>query len=168
MKNLIIRIFISIIIFFFILYSEDKHYFNYISNNLFYSNIDFSYIKSKTNYLRGKLINKDIKYVNSNKFIYKNVERINNSYKFLCDEYYVINNFKSGVVIYIGEKEELGSTVIVNSDNGINYWYSNIENISVNLYDYIDSGKIIGSVKDSNFILTLTKDGKYLNYEKYI
>lgn len=155
-------------IFFFILYSEDKPYFYLINDQLFYSNIDFSYIKSKTNYLRGKLVHHYPSFVSASKFIYKDVNTFNNSYVFTCDENLVINNFYSGVVIFKGEKENLGNTLIIAGDNNIYYWYSNIENIPVNLYDYIEKGTIIGSVIDSKLILTLTKDGNYLSYEGLI
>lgn len=134
---------------------------------VFESDIDFQYIKSKSKYLLGSIIDNKSHFVSSNKLLAKNIEKKNNSYYLYLDPNYVITNINSGVVTFIGKKDNLGETVIVSSDNGINYWYSNIENISVNLYDYIDTDTIIGSIVDDHLILTLMKDNRYLDYEDY-
>lgn len=138
-----------------------------ISTFIFDDYFDYSYFRSKTNYLLGIFRNKS-SFVSSDKLEYKNVSKYNNSYKFITDKYYVIKNLKSGLVVYIGNKDNLGNTIIINGDNGINYWYSNLDNISVSLYDYVDINTVIGSVKDNYFYLTLMKDKEYLNYEEYI
>ena len=107
-------------------------------------------------------------FVTSEKLNYKDVIKVDDSYYFTTDYNYVLNNLASGVVIFIGEQNKLGSTIIISSDDGTNYWYSNIENINVNLYDYIEKGVIIGSTIGNSFYLTLEKNGEYLNYEDYI
>jgi len=56
----------------------------------------------------------------------------------------------------------------VNTDDGEFISISNIENISVNMYDYIDNNTIIGSVIDNYFYLSILKDDEYLSYEEYI
>ncbi len=106
--------------------------------------------------------------MSSNKLLYKSIEKYGNGYKLATDPHYVINNIKSGVVVYIGNKDDLGMTVIVESSSGVCYWYSNIEYISVNLYDYIDEEAIIGSTIDDYLILTISKDNEYLSYEDAI
>lgn len=169
LNNLFKRAFLSLIILLLISFALKNNYFyDEIYNMIYSSNIDFSYVKSKTKLLMGNILRRQEKFVSSNKLIYKNIEKINNSYKLYTDANYVINNINPGVVIFIGNKETLGYTVIVEGDNGIDYWYSNIENISVNLYDYIDSSAIIGSTISDYLILTLTKDSEYLSYEEYI
>lgn len=130
--------------------------------------IDYYYINSKTKYIIGNIIGKKEQFVSSNKLIYKSIQEYQNGYKLTTEPNYVINNIKSGIVIFIGNKENLGPTVIVESSSGVCFWYSNIENISVNLYDYIDEKKIIGSTIDDYLILTLSKDNEFLDYEEYI
>lgn len=162
------KIYLSIILFIIIsiIFMQDNIYYQ-TYKIVFESDIDFQYIKSKSKYLLGSIIDNKSHFVSSNKLLAKNIEKKNNSYYLYLDPNYVITNINSGVVTFIGKKDNLGETVIVSSDNGINYWYSNIENISVNLYDYIDTDTIIGSIVDDHLILTLMKDNRYLDYEDY-
>lgn len=146
---------------------NDKYYYEYY-NILFKNNIDFAYIRSKTSYLFGKLILNQEKYVSSEKFRYYKIEKIEDLYLLEVDEKYVINNIKSGVVCFIGEKEGLGKTIIIEGDDGITISYSNIENINVNLYDYIESGVIIGNTIDNKLIMSFKDGDKYLSYENII
>ena len=170
-KNLykyISKIYLSLILFIIIsiiLMQNNLYYQTY--KIVFESDINFQYIKSKSKFLLGSIIDNKSHFVSSNKLMAKKIEKIDNSYYLYLDTNYVLNNINSGVVTFIGKKDNLGKTVIVSSDNGINYWYSNIENISVNLYDYIDTDTIIGSIVDDHLILTLTKDNRYLDYENY-
>ncbi len=118
--------------------------------------------------LLGNLFNKKELFVSSEKIRYKNIQQFHNSYKLEVDQSYVLKSIDNGVVIFIGNKESLGPTVIINCDDGTNIWYSNLENISVNLYDYIPASTIIGSSKDNYIYLTFIKDNEYKSYEEYI
>lgn len=165
-KNYLNRILLSIIIFFFLCLIIDNKLVNqdYILKN----SIDFSYIRSKTRILFGNLINKKDLYVTSEKIIYKDISKYNNSYKLLVDSNYVIKSIEEGVVVFIGNIEGLGKTITVNSKNGVNISYSNIENISVNMYDYINKNTILGSVTNNNLYLTFEKNKEYLSYEEFL
>ncbi len=74
----------------------------------------------------------------------------------------------NGLVIYSGEKEGYGKTVIVQRADNIEIWYCNLNNIGANLYDYIKKGDTIGEVSESTLYLVFTKEGKTLDYKKYI
>lgn len=76
--------------------------------------------------------------------------------------------FKSGIVVFIGQKEEYGDTVIIQGMDGIDYWYSNVENINVKLYDYIEANTIISNAKENTLYVLFMKDEKFLNYEEYL
>lgn len=169
LNSLFIRSTIAIILLIFISVMLKLNYgYDFLYKMVYDTKIDYYYINSKTKYIIGNILGKKEKFVSSNKLIYKSIEKYQNGYKLMTEPNYVINNIKPGVVIYIGNKDDLGMTVIVESDNGICYWYSNIEYISVNLYDYIDEKKIIGSTIDDYLILTISKDKEYLNYEENI
>ncbi|MCX4248327.1 MAG: M23 family metallopeptidase [Bacilli bacterium] len=165
-KNFLNRILLSIIIFFFLCLIIDNNLINkdYILKN----SIDFSYIRSKTRILFGNLINKKDMYVTSEKIIYKDITKHNNSYKLVVDNNYVIKSLSEGVVVFIGNIEGLGKTVTICSNDGVNISYSNIENISVNMYDYINKNTIVGSVIDNNLYLTFEKNKEYLSYDEYL
>ena len=81
---------------------------------------------------------------------------------------YLVPTLNGGLIIFIGEKEEYGNTVIVQQADGVDVWYSNINNITVKLYDYVESGSFVGEVKDDYFYLVFKKDGGVLNYQDYI
>ena len=88
--------------------------------------------------------------------------------KLTVSDKYLVPNQLSGLVVFIGEKEGYGNTVIIQQANGIDLWYGNIENVSVKLYDYVEKGDLIGNTKDTNLYLVYKKDGVVLNYEDYI
>ena len=80
---------------------------------------------------------------------------------------YLVPALDSGIVIFLGDKEGYGKTVIIQQENGIDVWYSNLKEINLQLYDYIKDGSLIGSV-DEKLYLVFIKDGEILDYQKYI
>lgn len=88
--------------------------------------------------------------------------------KLTVSDKYLVPNQLSGLVVFIGEKEGYGNTVIIQQANGIDLWYGNIEDVNVKLYDYVEQGDLIGNTKDNNLYLVYKKDGEVLNYEDYI
>lgn len=142
--------------------------YNTLYKLIYEMDVDYSYISSKTKYIIGNILGNKDKYVSSNKLFYKEIKEYGNGYKLMTDNHYIINAIKSGTVIFIGNKDSLGPTVIVESASGVCFWYSGLENISVNLYDYIDTNTIIGSTLEDYLILTISKDNEYLSYEENI
>lgn len=169
LNSLFIRTIISIILLIIISCLLKFNYaYDFIYKAVNDTKIDYYYINSKTKSLIGNILGKREKFVSSNKLIYKSAEKYENGFKLTTEPNYVINSIKSGLVIFIGNKDNLGPTVIIENSSGVCFWYSNIEYISVNLYDYVDESKIIGSTIDDHLILTISKDNEYLNYEEYI
>ena len=85
----------------------------------------------------------------------------------------VINNYltpviESGIVVFIGEKENYGKTIIVQGVNGVDIWYGNVANTDIKLYDYVEKGSMLGEVNGNNLYLVFQKEGKFLNYKDYI
>jgi len=98
---------------------------------------------------------------------YKNIEDYKNSSKLTVGINEVINAVKSGIVVFIGEKDDLGNTIIIQGNDGVDIWYSNITDTDILVYDYIEAGNIIGTSNSDFIYLTISKDGKYLSYEEY-
>ena len=71
------------------------------------------------------------------------------------------------MVVFIGNKEGYGNTVIIEDLDGIYNWYGNIDNTSLKLYDYVDNGTLVGEVNNTLY-LVFSKGDKYLNYEEYL
>ncbi len=59
---------------------------------------------------------------------------------------------KSGLVRFIGEDEEgeWGKVVVVRHYDGGESWYGMLDDIHVNLYDYVDSGEVLASVSPND------------------
>lgn len=75
---------------------------------------------------------------------------------------------ESGMVVFVGEKENYGNTVIIEQIDGTDVWYGNVMNLNLKLYDYVEKGSILGNVKGNNLYLVFKKDGKTIDYTKYI
>lgn len=130
---------------------------NHMYQNVFGSPIPFSdYFESKT------------KPVFDEKLSFYKSEDYQDGVKLVVDNNYLVPSLESGMVIFIGDKDNYPNTVIIEQVNGIDVWYSNIENINVNLYDYIDKGTLIGSTIGDSLCLVYKKNGEILDYHEYI
>lgn len=106
------------------------------------------------------VFNEQLKYKDDN--LYKD------GVKLTVEDNYLIPVLQSGIVIFIGEKENYGKTVIIQQVNGIDVWYGNVNNINVKLYDYVEKGSLLGNSENNTMYLVFQKDGKYLDYKEYI
>lgn len=103
------------------------------------------------------------------KVVYKDLEEYKDGiYKVKVKSGDNISFIDSGVIIYIGNKDDLGEVIVVEQSDGVEVTYSNIINDKYKVYDYVEKGDIIGNVKEDYFYLSLEKDGKYLDYKEYI
>lgn len=143
-------------------------------NNFFYSHVyetSMPFIKINNWYEKyfGSLLffkNNNVQVFNE-KLSYSLEEPYLDGVKLTVENNYLIPSIGTGLVLFIGEKENYGNTVIISLNTGIDVWYANI-NESVKLYDYIKEGELIGTSKDSSIYLVFKKDGNILNYEEYI
>lgn len=76
--------------------------------------------------------------------------------------------YKSGIVVFVGEKENYGNTVIIQGMDGIDYWYGNVTDVAIKLYDYVESDQIIANAKDNVLYVVFMKNGAVLDFEEYI
>ena len=141
---------------------------SYIKKYLLETNFEFSKINTLYNKYIGKLTDENTEVVSGNQLLeYTSKEKYNDGVKLTVSENYNVNLLESGIVVYIGEKEGYGNTIIVQQSNGIDAWYGNIENVDVKMYDYIEKGTIIGNANKTLY-LVFQKNGEILNYEDYI
>ena len=130
---------------------------------------------SKINNLYNKYVSKlDIvdnitttQSVFNEKLEYKKIEKYNDGAKLYVSSNYLVPIQESGIVVFIGEKEDYGKVVIIQRLDGIDEWYGNISNTELKLYDYVKKGELLGEVDDELY-LVYRKNGKSLNYEEYI
>ena len=172
-KSLLIRIMLVIVLFLSlgILYRANNTFKGYIDKYLYSDSISFTRIKKFYNkYLGGVLpkikedtttlvFNEKINY-NSKKDYYEGVD-------LKVDSNYLVPALDDGMVVFIGYKEHYGNTVIIENLDGVDYWYGNISNTNLKLYDYIEKGSYIGEASEDLY-LVFSKDDNYLNYEDYL
>lgn len=171
-RKLIVRVFLSIIFVLLILIitnisSGAK---KIITKNLFETDFKFSSINKLYNKYFLSLNNEkeEDKTVNSNQNLeYTTIDDYYNGAKLDVNENYTVKLLKSGIVVYVGEKEEYGNTIIIQQSNGVDAWYGNIKDVSIKLYDYVEEGTIIGNV-DKTLYLVFQKDGIFKDYNEFI
>ncbi len=124
----------------------------FVSDNLLNKTIDFSIINKFTNKITDvfkseietpviKTETQQEKYKNGIKYIYSG-------------DVYVKD---SGIVTFVGEKEDYGNTVIIQQSNGYYAWFGNIKE-SVKLYDYVEANTVLGTSEDEYYYVLLKED----------
>ncbi|MGM9934099.1 MAG: peptidoglycan DD-metalloendopeptidase family protein [Clostridium sp.] len=85
-----------------------------------------------------------------------------------------VEAINEGVVIFAGEKEDIGKTVVIQHANKSESWYGNLEKIDVHLYDMVKKGNEVGQVtvsEDSSkgsFYLAIKEHDKFVDPNKVI
>ncbi len=139
---------------------------------LFEKSLSFNKISSTYNKLFGKTLPLDLdkgtaKTVFNDGISYNNIEKYNNGFKLTLTNN-VVQSLYDGIVVFIGEKENYGKTIIIQGTDGVDIWYGNVLNVNVTLYDYINKDTLIGETIDENLYLVFNKENEYLSYEEYL
>lgn len=139
-------------------------------NHLFTNTIPFAKINELYKKYFGTLgpsIAPETSLVFQNTSLYQSIEPWNDSYKVKLNTN-AVSFLESGIVVFSGEKENLGQTVIVQGVDGVDIWYSNLSSSNLTMYDYVEKGNILGTAIGDEIILTFVENGEYIGYEKYI
>ncbi len=147
---------------------KEKIYGYVYENNISFSKLHDLYDK----YLGGILpfdnaIVDDTVKVFSEKIVYEEKEKYNDGIKLKVDNNYLVPIIESGIVVYIGEKEGYGNTIIIQQIDGVDAWYSNV-NTNISLYDYVEKGSLLGNTKDEYLYLYFQKNGEFIDYQTAI
>lgn len=174
-RNFMTRVLITVIIFLvgMILVKSDNKIKNSILENVYNKNFEFTKLKDIYQKYFGNILSIDQLAVKEQavfreKLSYKKANTYLDGVKLTVDENYMVPILESGIVIFIGEKEGYGNTVVVEQVDGVDVYYSNISMDGVQLYDYVEKGSLLGEAKNQKLYLVFQKDGKFLNYQDYI
>ena len=131
--------------------------------------LPFTKIKTWYEDLFGEVLpkNESTQMVMDNRLVYKAIEDYKDGEVLTLSSNTLINNLTSGVVVFIGQKDGYGNVVIIQGVDGVDIWYGNITNVSVKLYDYIETNTLIGEIQDDKLYLVIKKDNEYIKYEDY-
>ncbi len=148
---------------------SDNNYLNF-KNHVFNNTLLFTKINNLYSKYFGNIIPSQVAPstpVFGQKIEYTKIEELNGSYKVSLNSR-LINSLNSGIIVFIGEKPDLGPTIIVQGVDGTDIWYSNITVQNLSLYDYIEENTILGEASADNITLTFIKDGQHISYENYL
>lgn len=95
-------------------------------------------------------------------------ELVGDHYEIKVNKGSTISSLCGGIVVFLGEKDNLGNTVIVQGNDGVDIWYGGINNTNISLYDYVEKDTILGESSNDYLNLKLMKDGKNYAYDKYL
>ena len=170
---LITRVLLAIIMFFgvLILSNYNKNIKMFVSNDVLKNNMSFTKIAGIYNKYFGNIIpikevGDESKTVFNEKINYSDIQNYVDGYSLEVTNNYLVPIINSGVVVFIGEKEDYGKTAIIQGIDEVEYWYGNMENINVGMYDYVSKGSLLGSTKGSTLYLVFQKNNEYLEYEE--
>lgn len=159
----------SIMIFSFLIYFKlDDENMSYIKDLLFTNSMQFTSFNEFYENIFGSVAPS----ISNEEFVFNDSLVVLNSesltdYELLSIDSSIITALEGGIIVYIGEKDEFGYTVIVQGNDGYDVWYGNISNTSLTLYDYISSGELIGEVNASELYLKIQNNDGILTYEEY-
>ena len=163
---------ITIIIFGSLITSKDETIKAQIYENIYNKNINFAEIKKIYNNHIGSVIPfQNIikeKEVFNESLKYNEINSYDNGIKLSLDNDYAIPILKDGIVIYIGNKDNLNKTVIIEDENGVNISYGNLDSINVKLYDYVSKNDLLGTAKNNTLYMLFEKDNKYIDYKEFL
>jgi stage IV sporulation protein FA len=142
-------------------------------DTIFSDNLSFATINNFYNkYLGGILPFKDVikngKPVFEEKLVYSEVNIYKDGVALSVVDSYLVPSIESGIVVFVGEKEDYGNVVIVQQGDGVDVWYGNVNNLSVKMYDYIEGGSLLGEAVDNKLYLVFKKEGKVIDYKEYL
>lgn len=155
-----------------IMMKTNSNFQEFVSEKIFKDNISFAYLNNLYNKYFGNILpsykNLDTEVVFNEKLEYFEYNKYLDGYKLSVQTSYLVPIIESGIVVYIGNIDNYGESVIIEGIDGVDIWYSNLENISVKLYDYVNSGTYLGEVKGEDLYLVFEKNQEYLKFEDYI
>lgn len=135
------------------------------TKNVLEENINFGYFNKLYKKFVGGNVKDETLIVSNTNLI--NYEEVDDSYKISISKEEGISNYSSGIIVYNGIKDNLGSTVIVQGNDGVDIWYSNMSLNGYSLYDYVSKGEILGNSLSDYYMITIVKDGEKIKYEEY-
>ncbi len=156
-----------------ILIRSNTNFKNGIIKYVYEDHFKFTKLKSVYEKYFGKILSVDKvapkeEAVFSEKLEYKKSNVYKDGVLLTVNSNYLVPTLESGIVVFMGEKKEYGTTVIIEQVDGVDVWYSNIKSNDIKMYDYIEKGSLIGETNGEKLYMVFQKDGAYLDYKKYL
>ncbi len=144
---------------------------NFMQKDVLNKNISFGFLSKLYDKYFGEVLpktNDNVVKVFNEKMNYKNKEKYLNGYKLTVTDNYLVPVIKSGVVVFIGEKEEYGDVITIEGEDNTTITYGNIKNSDTKLYNYLNTGEFLGEANGDYIYLIIQKEGEYQDIETYL
>ncbi len=102
------------------------------------------------------------------KLVYQAKETYKEGVKLTVGSNYLVPILESGIVVFIGNKDNYGETIIIQQVNGIDVWYVGVKSNDLKIYDYVEKGSLLGETTSNEMYLYYQKAGEFLNYQDYL
>jgi len=145
---------------------------NWIHKNVYQVNISFAGINKTYEKYFGNIfpipkIDTTTSVFNE-QLMYSKEEAYKEGVKLTVDSNYLVPVVESGIVVFMGNKDNYGNVIIVQQVDGVDLWYVGIENSNIKLYDYIEKGSLLGEAISNEIYLYYQKGGEFLDYKDYL
>lgn len=100
--------------------------------------------------------------------IYSEKEDYKEGVKLVVGSNYLVPVLESGIVVFIGEKENYGNTIIIQQVDGTDIWYVGVDSSNIKIYDYVEKGNLLGEALSNEIYLYYQKQGEFIDYKDYI
>ena len=138
-------------------------------------NKNFKFTKAKKIYekyfgdiLSSEQFTNDEQAVFQEELTYKKANTYLDGVALTVDNNYMVPVLETGIVIFMGEKEGYGNTVVIEQIDGVDVSYSNISTDGIQLYDYVEKGSLLGEVNNKKLYLVFQQDGECLDYKRFV
>ncbi len=145
----------------------------WIHKNVYHTNLSFAKINNVYEKYFGSIfplsqLNTNTIPVFDEQLIYDSKESYKEGVKLTVGPNYLVPVLESGIVVFIGDKDNYGKTIIIQQVNGIDLWYVGVENSNIKIYDYIEKGSLLGEATSGEMYLYYQKAGEFLDYQEYL
>ena len=146
---------------------------DWIDKNVYHTNISFAKINQTYEKYFGSIfplssLDVDTNPVFHEQLIYNQKESYKEGVKLTVGANYLVPILESGIVVFMGDKDNYGKTIIIQQVNGIDLWYVGVENSNLIIYDYVEKGDLLGEVISGEMYLYYQKAGEFLDYQEYL
>ena len=144
---------------------------NFMNEDVLNKNFSFGFIGKLYDKYFGEILpktNDNVVKVFNEKINYDKKEKYLNGYKLTVKNNYLVPVIKSGVVVFMGEKEDYGNVITIECEDNTVITYGNIKNADIKLYNYINKGEFLGEASGDYIYIIVQKDGEYQDIETYL
>lgn len=143
----------------------------FYQSKIFNESLNFAKFNSLYNKYFGSMVKDfqvpDTTTVFKENITYSKIEDYLNGSMLSVTPNYMVPVIESGIIVYLGDKDALKNTCIVQGIDGVDIWYSNIDISNLTLMDYVSKGDLLSQTISDKLYLTLQKDNNYIKYEDY-